>query len=131
MKEREIRQDIQKQETQKPREALRGHFPEQIPLQACARLLSGRADMTELPEPLLQALAQAVGNSNLTALLRGGGAGGPALHMPEEPEGEHDLSPNEIRTTPPRLTSPAAWSGAEAGRPCPAGPRDLGERGLR
>lgn len=129
MKDREARHDVQKQETQTPQEAARSRFPEQVPLQVYAQLLSGRAELTELSEPLLQTLAQAVGNSSLTALLRGGSAGGPALHMPEEPKGEHGLLPNEIRTSPPRLTSPAAWSGTEVGRPYPANPQDLAERG--
>lgn len=130
MKERETRQDRQEQEEQRPREAPQGRALEQVPIQVYSQLLSGRADLTELPEPLLQVLARGVGNSGLTALLRGGGAGAPALHMPEEPEGERGLVPNEIRAEAPRLTSPAVWSGPDNGRPCPARPGDLAERGL-
>lgn len=118
-----------RQETEKPREASRA--PEQILLHAYARLLSGRADITGLPEPFLRSLAQAVGNDCLTELLRGGGAGGPALHAPEMPEGEDGLSPNEIRTEPPRLAAPAAWDGPDGGRPHPCRPQGLVERGLR
>lgn len=133
MKEQEAFQNKhaqeRRQETEKPREAIR--TPEQIPLQAYAQLLSGRADITGLPEPFLQALAQAVGNDCLTELLRGGGLEEPAFHTPEMPEGEDGLSPNEIRTEPPRLATPAAWDGSDGGRPQPARPQGLVDRGFR
>lgn len=127
MKEREVRQDIQKQETRTPRKAARGRSPEQIPLQVLTQLLSGRTDLTRLSPPLLRVLAQSVGNSGLTELLRSGALLLPDLCTPEGPGGEEGLVPNEIRAGSPRLTEPAVWEGT-GGWPQPASPASLGER---
>lgn len=120
-----------RQKEQEKRGAAQKQTPQRLPAQQFAQLLRQQDSLPELPVPLLRDLAQIVGNSSLTDLMRGDGDGAAVVCAPEEPEGETDLPPNWIRTSPPRLTVPPEWDAAGGQRPPPVRPRTVRDRGRR
>lgn len=81
-----------------------------LPAQQWARLLRRGGDLPELPVPLLERLAEAVGNSCLTDLLRQGGGGGSIPWAPELPPWEGQAPEvNPIHTAPPLLLPLGPW----------------------
>lgn len=122
---RDQRED-QKQE-QEPHAQARGL---RLPAQQWAQLLRRGDGMLELPAPLLEQLAEAVGNSSLVNLLRQGGGGDPVAYMPDtlfwegpEPEANH------IQTAPPDLFTIAGWPKRSGPWPWPSKPGGIRDRG--
>jgi len=101
-----------------------------LPAQQWAQLLRQGDGMLELPAPLLEQLAEAVGNSSLIALLRQGGGGDPVACMSdalfwEGPEPEV----NHIQTAPPDLFPFAGWPERNGSWPRPSKPGGIRDRG--
>ena len=128
-----MKEQQQFRQEEQSRERIREQQPARRGPELSARqweqLLRRGESLTALPAPLLEELAEAVGNSALAELLRGGGEG-PALHphMPEEfGGGGEEPEVNHIRTQPPRLERFSPWER------CPAlpavKPGGLRERG--
>ena len=119
------------QEKQEKRGAEQKQSVQQFPVQQLAQLLQQGDILSELPVPLLQELAQIVENSRMIELMRGDSGGVAIACAPQEPEGEADLPPNPIRTSPPKLTVLPEWDSAEGHRPIPVRPRTIRDRGCR
>lgn len=120
----------QKKTEKEQRTSWQKHTP-QLPAQQWARLLQNLdSGLLDLPAPLLEQLAESVGNSSLAELLRQGGGNDPALFAPET-LAWNELQPEEnpIETAPPALFPLTDWPAVgEAWLP-PMRPSDLGKGG--
>lgn len=116
----------QKQERRPPVQA----HAARLPTQQWAQILRQGDGMLELPEPLLEQLAETVGNSSLAGLLRQGGGGDPVACAPdtlawEGPEPEV----NYIQTAPPDLFLFVGWPERRGSWTQPARPGRIRDRG--
>ena len=121
----------QLQEKQEKRGAEQKQSVQQFPIQQLAQLLQHGDILSQLPVPLLQELAQIVENSRMIELMRGDSGGVAIACAPQEPEGEADLPPNPIRTSPPKLTVMPKWDLAAGHCPIPVRPRTIRDRGVQ